>query len=335
MALPAIRATDSQGNNVLGVGFIGDSAYQIAVKHGYEGTEEEWIASLQGYTLTDQDKQDIADLIEVSGGGGGAVADQQLIPNYTVFDIMSRGCYEKYTTNEEAIRLLKMGYMIYNNSLTKTITITSEEVPEWDDVTYYQYNTSTKKWVTYAHNHQVVVPGYNYAVFITPVTYVRGTLSQIKQFFARTPYDNTNSGLTATEVQEAIDELAARPTGGGSGGADGKSAYQIALDNGFEGTETEWLESLKGADGTNGNRWFVSTDVRPTGWQPGDLVLNPTTGEVYQIVDSVTRQYKGNLKGPKGDKGADGTNYTITSSDYSAIADVVFGMMTNASEVKY
>lgn len=26
----------------------------------------------------------------------------------------------------------------------------------------------------------------------------------------------------------------------------GKSAYQIALDNGFEGTETEWLETLNG-----------------------------------------------------------------------------------------
>lgn len=31
-----------------------------------------------------------------------------------------------------------------------------------------------------------------------------------------------------------------------SGAFDGKSAYQVALDNGFEGTEAEWLESLKG-----------------------------------------------------------------------------------------
>lgn len=29
-------------------------------------------------------------------------------------------------------------------------------------------------------------------------------------------------------------------------GEDGKSAYQIAVDNGFEGTEKEWLDSLKG-----------------------------------------------------------------------------------------
>lgn len=35
-------------------------------------------------------------------------------------------------------------------------------------------------------------------------------------------------------------------------GKDGKSAYEIALENGFVGTETEWLESLKGADGKDG-----------------------------------------------------------------------------------
>ena len=31
-------------------------------------------------------------------------------------------------------------------------------------------------------------------------------------------------------------------------GADGKSAYQIAIDNGYTGTEAEWLESLHGKD---------------------------------------------------------------------------------------
>lgn len=31
----------------------------------------------------------------------------------------------------------------------------------------------------------------------------------------------------------------------GAVGAVGKSAYDIAVDNGFEGTEAEWLESLK------------------------------------------------------------------------------------------
>lgn len=45
---------------------------------------------------------------------------------------------------------------------------------------------------------------------------------------------------------------------GGEDGADGKSAYEIAVDNGFEGTEQEWLESLKGKDGTDGTDGFPS-----------------------------------------------------------------------------
>lgn len=53
----------------------------------------------------------------------------------------------------------------------------------------------------------------------------------------------------------------AQDTGGGGGGtqgppgpagADGKSAFQIAVDNGFAGTEAQWLASLVGADGTAG-----------------------------------------------------------------------------------
>jgi hypothetical protein len=32
----------------------------------------------------------------------------------------------------------------------------------------------------------------------------------------------------------------------------GKSAYAIAVDNGFVGTESQWLASLVGADGANG-----------------------------------------------------------------------------------
>lgn len=38
----------------------------------------------------------------------------------------------------------------------------------------------------------------------------------------------------------------------GKDGKDGKSPYDIAVDNGFVGTETEWLESLKATDGKDG-----------------------------------------------------------------------------------
>ena len=49
--------------------------------------------------------------------------------------------------------------------------------------------------------------------------------------------------------------LAKKLAGSGSGGSgtpgkDGKSAYEIAVENGFDGTEEEWLDSLKGEPGT-------------------------------------------------------------------------------------
>ena len=47
-------------------------------------------------------------------------------------------------------------------------------------------------------------------------------------------------------------------------GKDGKSAYQIAVDNGYEGTEQEWLESLHGITphiGDNGHWYIGDTDT--------------------------------------------------------------------------
>lgn len=38
----------------------------------------------------------------------------------------------------------------------------------------------------------------------------------------------------------------------GVAGQRGMSAYEVAVNNGFTGTEKEWLESLKGKDGKDG-----------------------------------------------------------------------------------
>lgn len=49
----------------------------------------------------------------------------------------------------------------------------------------------------------------------------------------------------------------------GAGALVGKTAFDIAVENGFEGTEQDWLDSLKGKDGytpyigENGN-WFIN-----------------------------------------------------------------------------
>ena len=49
-------------------------------------------------------------------------------------------------------------------------------------------------------------------------------------------------------------------------GNDGLSAYQIAVQNGFVGTEKEWLESLKGGDDPSDIDWSTpsSEDDEPS-----------------------------------------------------------------------
>ena len=49
----------------------------------------------------------------------------------------------------------------------------------------------------------------------------------------------------------------------GANGKDGRSAYEIATENGFVGTAAEWLESLKGKDGIDGKDGKDGADGLP------------------------------------------------------------------------
>ena len=76
----------------------------------------------------------------------------------------------------------------------------------------------------------------------------------------------------------------------GANGKDGRSAYEIAIENGFVGTAAEWLESLKGMngvdgkDGTNGKDGLPGKDGRDgkDGVSP-DLTNYPDTDAVKAV----------------------------------------------------
>jgi len=93
---------------------------------------------------------------------------------------------------------------------------------------------------------------------------------------------------------------------GGSAGADGKSAYEIALENGFEGTQSEWLASLKGADGQDG--------------QDGAAGANGADGKsAYELAvengfEGTQSEWLASLKG------ADGQDAEFDPSQYVSIA---------------
>ena len=74
----------------------------------------------------------------------------------------------------------------------------------------------------------------------------------------------------------------------GANGKDGRSAYEIAIENGFVGTAAEWLESLKGMngvdgkDGTNGKDGKDGRDGKD-GISP-DLTNYPDTDAVKALI---------------------------------------------------
>ena len=82
-------------------------------------------------------------------------------------------------------------------------------------------------------------------------------------------------------------------TSSGSGTA-GKSAYEIAVDNGFVGTETEWLESLNGKQGATFTPYVSSSGE--LSWTNDADKENPATV---------------NIKGSKGDRGDSGVTTPI------------------------
>ena len=102
----------------------------------------------------------------------------------------------------------------------------------------------------------------------------------------------------------------------GTDGRDGKSAYEIARENGFTGTKEEWLLSLKGAKGDKGENGLNGRDgvqgIQGVGIkniqlaENGGLRITLTNNQVFETAS---------VKGAKGDKGQDGTGATYNDTE--------------------
>lgn len=81
----------------------------------------------------------------------------------------------------------------------------------------------------------------------------------------------------------------------------GESAYNIAVKNGYTGTETEWLESLKGTDG-------ISPSIR---------TVEAPKGYVLEIIDANGENYISLLHGK------DGVSPTVSVTETETGHDIV------------
>ncbi len=89
-------------------------------------------------------------------------------------------------------------------------------------------------------------------------------------------------------------------------GADGKSAFEIAVENGFVGTEAEWLESLKGKDGTDGQPGKNGADG--TNGQDGKDGIDGKSAYEIAIANGFFGTESEWLESLKGSDGKDGTD---------------------------
>ena len=89
----------------------------------------------------------------------------------------------------------------------------------------------------------------------------------------------------------------------GPAGADGDSAYQVAVNNGFIGTEEAWLESLQGTNGVDGINGTNGLDGKDG--VDGLNGLDGVKGDTGAIGATGAQGEQG-LQGVKGDTGAQG-----------------------------
>lgn len=112
-------------------------------------------------------------------------------------------------------------------------------------------------------------------------------------------YDGLSLSLKSGDKTLSSVEIAGG-SGPGSQGPPGESAYEIAVDNGFVGTEQEWLASLKGPPGKDG----AQGEAGPPG-PKGDPGPQGETGPQGNVGPTGPQGQAGE-PGPKGDTGPEG-----------------------------
>ena len=121
-------------------------------------------------------------------------------------------------------------------------------------------------------------------------------------FSPKVKAEQMESGVVITIV-DADGETSATLHNGANGekGTDGKSAYQIAVEQGYQGSESDWLSSLKGDKGEKGN-----TGAKGNPGQDGAEGKSAYAIAVEHGYEDSEEKWLLSLKGEKGDAGERG-----------------------------
>ena len=126
--------------------------------------------------------------------------------------------------------------------------------------------------------------------------------------------ENSNVPPTPDLYQQLLQKISEK-------GKDGKSAFEIAIEHGFVGTEAEWLKSLKGVDGKDGVNGKDGCDGRNgADGLPGRDGIDGKSAYIIAVEHGFTGTENEWLQSLKGSDGKDGI--TPDMSNYATKADI-------------
>ena len=333
-------------------GATGKSAYEIAVENGFSGTTSEWLYSLKGADGAQGLKGDTGET------GPTGTVDTSILDNYAT---------KTYVDNK-----LFITFELYNEtSVLNSTTPAGTRVYQVENVNNPKFISENSKIELFIDNESKGIASFSDAREETNYTALEyGHITDmglpVDDSWLYMFSDNNDPELYISnditvngeqinyESQHTVKLVQYVPYDVVISSTPGKSAYEIAQENGFTGSTGEWLESLKGDTGEQGlqgptGETGPTGSTGPTGTvdtgiledyatktyvndilggiEGGSGVVGPQ-GEpgksAYEIAiengfSGTTSEWLDSLKGPKGDTG-ESSGSSIDPSDLTGYA---------------
>lgn len=240
----------------------GLSAYEIAVLNDFKGTEEEWAISLNPAEVS----KDPNNIIKKKIDGMFAPATDPLEMANSIDALPDKNIM----TDAQKAKLEGLKTSKYLGTF-----LTPEEIPlggvvagNYADVDSGLPDVSTERWIYDVEAGKFVkaisVPASEtsegvkekYESNLDTNVFTDSEKSKLESLIEETPESIKTKYESNPDTNAFTDELLLKlnsiPTEGVKGDK-GDSAYEVAVSSGFQGTEAEWLLSLKGEKGDTGN----------------------------------------------------------------------------------
>lgn len=271
-SLKGVKGTDgTNGTN----GTNGKSAYQVAVDDGFVGSIDLWLESLVGQegqigagvnvidTVTPEEYADIVTAATSVQGDAYIVDTFLYIYNGTAW-VKSNSIQ-----GPEGQGLNYLGEWPTGISLPMDVNYVSGDTYVWRSSLWTLVEAPTRKWV------DIGVPGPQGDSAYETYLLLPGNAGKTEaEFIASLKGPRGNDGTNGTDGQDGTNGLK---------GDDGDSAYEVAVRDGFVGTEVQWLASLKGDQGEQGVP-ALAFEIKGTLANVGQLPRPGNPAEAYYVV---------------------------------------------------